>query len=85
MYPLSRMEDMLGTFSKAKIFSILDATSGYCQIPLQEEDRQKTRFIIRKGLFQFKVMPFGLKNAPTYFQRTMNTIFSVENESAIHG
>ena len=76
VYPLPRMDDMLDALSGAKVFSILDATSGYWQIPLQEEDQQKTGFITREGLFQFKVLPFRLKNAPAYFQRIMNTIFS---------
>ena len=54
---------MLDILSGAKYFSILDAISGYWQIPIAPEDRPKTRFTTREGLFQFIVMPFGLKNA----------------------
>jgi len=57
------------------VFSILNATSGYWQILLREKNKQKTGFITHEGLYQFKVVPFGLKNAPAIFQRTMNNIF----------
>ena len=84
VYPLPRMTDMLDALSRAKIFSILDATSGYWQIPLQEEDKQKTGFITREGLFQFKVMPFRLKNAPENHEHHLFWT-DLENVSTLHG
>ena len=53
----------------------LDLLMGYHQIPVREEDRPKTAFITHMGLYVFKVMPFGLCNAPATFQRFMDGIF----------
>jgi hypothetical protein len=52
-------------------FSTLDMASGYYQIELDEESRQKTAFITRYGLFEHTRMGFGLCNAPATFQRAM--------------
>jgi hypothetical protein len=68
-------DDQLDALSRAKCFSIFDATSGYWQIPIQEKDRPKTGFTTREGFFQFTVVPFGLKNALALFQCTINNIF----------
>ncbi len=70
-YPLPRTQDCLDAMSNATIFSTLDMTSGYNQIPVREGDIQKTAFITKHGLFQYKTMPFGLCNAPATFQRVM--------------
>lgn len=52
----------------------MDLQAGYHQVPVTEEDRKKTAFITTDGLFQFNVLPFGLTNAPSTFQRTMDII-----------
>jgi hypothetical protein len=62
--------------ARLKIFYILDATSGYYQIGIAEEDRNKTAFSWKTGFYEFNRMLFGLTNAPESFQRTMDEIFN---------
>ena len=73
-HPLPRIDDLLEQFREAKWFSSIDLASGYWQIEMNEKDREKTAFTCHLGLFEFNVMPFGLKNAPPTFQRMMNEI-----------
>ena len=67
-YPLPRVDDTLDTLSGSKWFSTLDLISWYWQVEVAEEDREKTAFCTPDGLFEFKVMPFGLCNVPATFQ-----------------
>ena len=73
-YPLPRMDDSLDALSGSKWFSTLDLVSGYWQAEIAESDRPKTAFASHKGLFQFKVLPFGLSNAPSVFERLMELV-----------
>ena len=73
-YPLPRMDDSLDALSGAKWFSTLDLASGYWQVALDENDREKTAFASYKGLFQFKVLPFGLSNSPASFMRLVQVV-----------
>ena len=57
------------------MLSFLDAFSGYHQIPVAPADEEKTAFIMSHGLYCYKVMPFGLKNASATYQRLMTKIF----------
>ena len=76
VHPLPRTSDMLESLAGAKIFTTLDAASGYWQIPMSPPDIEKTAFICSEGLFEFTVMPFGLCNAPATYQRLMNLLLA---------
>lgn len=75
-YPLPKIDETLDTLSGASWFSTLDLRSGYWQVGLEPEDKQKSAFITRKGLFQFCVLPFRLCNAPATFERLMETVLA---------
>lgn len=75
-YPLPHISDILDKLSKAKIFSIIDATTGYYQIALSDTSREKTAFTYQNIKYEFKRMPFGLCNAPSTFQALMDNTFS---------
>ncbi len=72
-FPLPRIDDMLDQLNKAKFLSTLDLASGYWQVQVHP---QKTAFVTHWGLYQFNVMPFGLKNAPGVFQRLMQRVLA---------
>ena len=75
-YPLPRVDDSLEALSGSRWFSTLDLLSGYWQVEIDEKDRPKTAFTTGDGLFEFRVMPFGLCNAPAVFQRLMDLVLS---------
>ncbi|KAA8495820.1 Transposon Ty3-I Gag-Pol polyprotein [Porphyridium purpureum] len=74
-YPLPNMDELLDRLGAAHCFSKLDLASGYHQLRVRGEDVPKTAFQTRYGQFEFRVMPFGLCNAPAAFQRAMNELF----------
>ena len=73
-YPLPRIDDMLDQLGKSTHFSTLDLASGYWQIQVDPASCEKTAFTTHKGLFEFRVMPFELKNAPAVFQHLMEQV-----------
>jgi len=73
-YPLPIIEDCLDLLYGTQYFSTLDLASGYYQIEIDENDRHKTAFLTKFGLFEHKRMGFGLCNAPATFQRAMQLV-----------
>ncbi|KAL1132796.1 hypothetical protein AAG570_010748 [Ranatra chinensis] len=71
-YPLPRLEEMIDRMAGSRIFSVIDLKSGYHQIEMEPEDIEKTSFQFERGKYEFVRMPFGLKNAPTTFQKLMD-------------
>ena len=74
---------MLKHLHSAKIFSKFDMKSGFWQIQISEKDRYKTAFTVLFGQYEWNVMPFGLKNAPSEFQKIMNDIFMRQSQYII--
>nr|XP_048715732.1 uncharacterized protein LOC125640603 [Caretta caretta] len=73
-YTMPRVQDALDCLLGSQWFSVLDLRSGYYQIPLGEEDKEKTAFICPLGFYQFERMPQGISGAPATFQRLMERV-----------
>lgn len=80
VYLIPRMDEFVYMLSEAKIFSTLDCNFGYWQIPIDEQDRDKTKFVSHQDLFRFACMPFRmpfrLTNSAGTFQRAIDIILS---------
>ncbi|KAJ8358231.1 hypothetical protein AAFF_G00021430 [Aldrovandia affinis] len=75
-YPLPRIDESLDLVSGSSWFSSLDLRSGYYQVPLSPAARPKTAFCTGRGLWQFRVLSFGLCNAPATFERLMDRVLA---------
>ena len=75
-YSLPHIDDMIDSLAGANWFSMLDLKSGYWQVQLSDEARCETAFSTGTGLWQFKVMPFGLCNAPATFECLMEQVLA---------
>ena len=73
-HPLPNITEILDQLGGMQYFSMLDLSSGFHQIEIKEEDKEKTAFSTPQGHFEYERMPFGLKGAPATFQRLMNEV-----------
>ena len=82
-FPLPFIDQMLERLANHSFFCYLDGYSGFFQIPVHPDDREKTTFTCPYGTYAYRRMPFGLCNAPATFQRCMMAIFSEFIESSM--
>ena len=73
-WPLPHIDDILATLGEARVFTSLDLRSGYFQIPLDDDAKEKCTFTSHRGLFSFNVLPFGLTSAPSLFTSLMTQV-----------
>ena len=73
-YSLPRMDDSVATLHGNKFFSTVDFTSAFFQVPLREQDKHKTAFRCHMGSFEFNVLPQGVVNGPSLFQKYVDTV-----------
>lgn len=73
-YPMPRIDELIHRLGTSKYITTLDLSRGYWQVPIAPEDQAKTAYMTPAGLFQFRVMPFGLCGAPATFQRMMDSL-----------
>ncbi|CAL9691326.1 unnamed protein product [Knipowitschia caucasica] len=81
-YPMPRIDDLLERVGSAAYITTLDLSKGYWQLALAPEAKELTAFRTPFGMFQFRVMPFGLQGAPATFQRLMDRILRDVSEFA---
>src|SRR5262245_45563573 len=73
-YLLPDIQTIFDNMAGMKYVSIIDAASGFWQIPMNEDSKALTAFVTEDGIFEFNVMPFGLSNAPATYQRNMDIL-----------
>ena len=73
-FPIPRIADCIDQIGNAKFVSTFDMLKGYWQVPLTQRACEISAFVTPSGLYQYKVMPFGMKNAPATFQRMVNKL-----------
>ena len=76
LIPLLKIDDIYAQLKGSKVYSTFDMRSGYYHMVLSEESRTKSAFVSSFGKWEFKRCPFGLAQAPAYFQRLMNEVLS---------
>ena len=76
IWPMPRVQDILAKLGKAKYFRTLDLMSGYHHIALGKGSIKKTSFIVPWGKYEYLKVPFGLVQAPAYFQKLMNKVLN---------
>lgn len=72
--PFPTIQDIIDQVVNCKYFTTLDINSAFWCVRLKKEDQEKTAFVTKSGKFEFKVLPFGLKNSPAIFQRILSNI-----------
>ncbi|MBW0579628.1 hypothetical protein O181_119343 [Austropuccinia psidii MF-1] len=77
-YPIPKIHETLTQLSQAKLITAMDALKGFHQNFLTDNAKKLLRIIVYCGIFEYLRMPFGIKNAPSHYQRRMNTIFPEE-------
>jgi len=82
-YPLQYIEDLLDKLHGARVFTKLDLASGYQQVRVHSDDCHKTTFIVLDGFYEYKVIPFGLANAPATFMCMMHKILHPHRRNVI--
>ena len=73
-YPLPRIDDLLASLGKGKMFSKLDLANAYLQLALEDESKKYVTITTHKGLYRYNRLPFGVASAPAIFQRTMENL-----------
>ena len=75
-FPIPRIDDCIDNIGHAKYVTKFDLLKGFWQIPLTDRAKEISAFVTPDGLYQYKVMPFGMKNSPATFQRLVNSLIS---------
>jgi hypothetical protein len=73
-YPLPRVDETVSTLFGSKYFTVLDCASGFWQMNIKEQHKERTGFTVPSGHYEFNRLPFGLSNSPSNFQRLMDTV-----------
>ena len=71
---MPRVDDSLAALSESRWFSTLDLACGYWQVTMNASAQEKAAFVTPSGLYEWNVMPFGLCNAPSTFERLMELV-----------
>ena len=74
-YPLPKVEELFTAMSNGKVYTKLDMSQAYLQLPLDDNSKELVTINIHKGLFQYNRLPFGVSSAPAVFQRCMESLF----------
>ncbi|MBW0577591.1 hypothetical protein O181_117306 [Austropuccinia psidii MF-1] len=77
-YPIPRIQETFTQLSQDNLITSMDALKGFHQKTLTDSSRKLIRIIFHCGIYEYLRMPFGIKNAPSHYQRIMNTIFPEE-------
>ena len=75
-FPIPRIDDCIDKVGKAKYVTKINLLKGFYQVPLTERAKELSAFVTPSGLYQYKVMAFGMKNSPATIQRLINSVTS---------